>query len=519
MKIADFYQYSWFADIAYVEWDDLNSVDSSAWIQAAHAAERIPGKSGGAGDTTADTLGENIFYPTVRGGLGWQLLAFHTNEDSDSGFAASLYDDGNEKVLAIRGTEANFSGGPDDLANADMRDIVRLGVAVEQAISLVNWVRLLSADEGADVEQIAEPSDTALLAIAVTPISAIAGGALGVLLDSLERTTLVGGGLGQLGAADQVTVTGHSLGGHMALLSARLFPNLIDQAVTFNAPGFDTPFGHGLTETLVDWLRDAGIAPAAASFGSFGSLALNNLQAESSGPDVFAGDADIIGDLGTLPQGEQIVNVEVSTHSMDQFMQDLGVHALLERLLENTGSPATLADTNGLFAAFSNQEGNTTEIFLDGLFRLFLPAEFETQGALPVSAGSGYIGGPAFDTRTAFTERLIAIEQALKDIPNTGLTTVDSLADSATADTPEGLAYRYALVELNPFAVVGLDQATSDALYDTAHNPGGELDWYDPATGQGTLTDDYMTQRGKMLSLKDRLFAEDKTSTRMALDE
>ena len=73
MKIADFYQYSWFSDLAYVEWSDDNTSSIQLIIEAAHLAKRIPGKSDGAGDTTADTLGENIFYPTVRGGLGWQL--------------------------------------------------------------------------------------------------------------------------------------------------------------------------------------------------------------------------------------------------------------------------------------------------------------------------------------------------------------------------------------------------------------------------------------------------------------
>ena len=225
MKIADFYKYSWFADTAYVKWDDVNSVDAQAWIQAAHAASRIPGSTS-EDDNIVDTLGERIFQKTSVGGeglhgLGWQLLAFHTNEDSDSGFAASLYGDGNEKVLAIRGTEATLSGGIDDLANADLRDIVGLGVAVEQAISLINWVRRISAVAGADVEQIELPSDEALLLIRSTPLASVAGVALGALLDSLDSTTMVGGGLGELSAGDNVTVTGHPLGGHLALVAAR----------------------------------------------------------------------------------------------------------------------------------------------------------------------------------------------------------------------------------------------------------------------------------------------------------
>ena len=118
MRISQFYQYSWFSNLAYVEWAEADGIQTNPvntepedLILAAHAAERIPGSTM-SGDNNIDTLGERIFQKTSVGGdgfhgLGWQLLDFHTYEDSDSGFAASLYDDGNEKVLAIRGTYKN----------------------------------------------------------------------------------------------------------------------------------------------------------------------------------------------------------------------------------------------------------------------------------------------------------------------------------------------------------------------------------------------------------------------------
>lgn len=57
-------------------------------------------------------------------------------------------------------------------------------------------------------------------------------------------------GLGVLSAADEITVTGHSLGGHLAALALRLFPGLFDQGVTFNAAGFD-PSEDKLTDEFV----------------------------------------------------------------------------------------------------------------------------------------------------------------------------------------------------------------------------------------------------------------------------
>jgi len=55
------------------------------------------------------------------------------------------------------------------------------------------------------------------------------------------------------------------------------------------------------------------------------------------------------------------------------------------------------------------------------------------------------------------------------------------------------LAYRYALLKLNPFAVLGVDY--------TAQNANGELDLYDPATGQGSLTEQWLTDRSRFAVL------------------
>ena len=49
----------------------------------------------------------------------------------------------------------------------------------------------------------------------------------------------------------------------------------------------------------------------------------------------------------------------------------------------------------------------------------------------------------------------------------------------ASADTSEGLAYRYVLAELNPFALTG------DASIYVGHNAARELKLYNPDTGAG----------------------------------
>ncbi|MBI5439048.1 MAG: hypothetical protein HY936_08925, partial [Nitrosomonadales bacterium] len=69
-----------------------------------------------------------------------------------------------------------------------------------------------------------------------------------------------------------------------------------------------------------------------------------------------------------------------------------------------------------------------------------------------------------------------------------------ALATNAQATTPDAIAYRYALVSGNPFAVLGADYS--------AHNINGALDLYDPATGLGDLTGQYLKDRSGYLIAK-----------------
>ena len=63
--------------------------------------------------------------------------------------------------------------------------------------------------------------------------------------------------------------------------------------------------------------------------------------------------------------------------------------------------------------------------------------------------------------------------------------------DEIIANARNSMAWRYALRELNGFVV-------SDVSYDR-HNVDGSLDLYDPATGQGAMTERYLIDRAAML--------------------
>ncbi|WP_418647606.1 hypothetical protein ACNQFN_22340 [Thauera butanivorans] len=68
-----------------------------------------------------------------------------------------------------------------------------------------------------------------------------------------------------------------------------------------------------------------------------------------------------------------------------------------------------------------------------------------------------------------------------------------ALALLAGTDSPEGIATRYALKELIPFAIVGVD-------YGNLHNQDGALDLYDPETGEGELSEQWIRDRAAMLA-------------------
>ncbi|NCC62481.1 MAG: hypothetical protein EOM12_16445 [Verrucomicrobiae bacterium] len=130
MKISELYKYSWFADLAYVEWKDDNLAGQFS-VDAAVAAERTPQK-----------LAEKIFYANKE---NYSVLNYHSNDDT--GFKASLYGNGSEKILAICGTEPEQIYNSEDLLEADFADIGGYGFALNQAVSLVNYILRLTADK------------------------------------------------------------------------------------------------------------------------------------------------------------------------------------------------------------------------------------------------------------------------------------------------------------------------------------------------------------------------------------
>ena len=502
MNIQDYYKYSQLSALAYVKWRPSavgSSPDNKIAIADANAAGRMPGETNPL-DTTIDTLGEKFFLQE-----GWQVTDFHPNDSV--GFKASLFTNSatGEKVLSIAGTEPDVNPYA-DLIKADLQEIGDYGMAISQAVSLFNYVQLLKAPTSdtdvlqleLKIDYIIPPSGDYVTVGLVPPryLSVVA-----------SQTGTGGTGLGLLDPTDQVTITGHSLGGHLAAIGQRLFPDLFDSTVTFNAPGFDPlvgvssfpiviPLSSGeqLTDEFINTLFAPHLTLTTPPLADFGNISVMVSEDSVPGDDGSGVSSTLI--TGTQPGTQQFITTEQNSHMIEPFMDSLAVQALLEQLNPNIG----FADAGALIKAVSDDPGKSIEIILDSLSTILLGVQSVILADNPVEVG--WISAGDFLKRTAIHNRIIELETAISgqnlSIEMLGITDSDGTFTSFSPSEIETLArgdvaYRYALVNLNTFAVVG-----ADADY-TEFNQNGELDLYNSSTEKGQLSDMYLTDRSEML--------------------
>ena len=306
----------------------------------------------------------------------------------------------------------------------------------------------------------------------------------------LEDLTGDGGVL----AGKTFSVAGHSLGGYLGavLTGHETYQSQIQHVYAYNAPGTG-----GI---LLQWMNLLGLNVDSVN----GAIIINSNA--YNGLSVIAG-------FGAQSGVRKDIFIEADpnplsfhNHSIVTLTDSLAMYNLFAKI-----DPTVSADlgkvTSILNAATSVYRGSLEQTLFD-LRKLFQSPPGSLTPDTPLLQDSGQL------EREAYYLNIATLNLFLASVP-TGTLTVESLVgQSASAVTtlaqqpPEGLdplAYRYALTHLNPFVIHGADYAR--------HNTNGELTLFNPATGTGTLTTQYLTDRALFLAEKIALNVADATTS------
>ena len=560
MNILDYYKYAALATAAYVRMGS-KSLDGATFADEASSLDQAKGR-------LPLSIATELFNPADPNASRWTIAHYFGGDipgyNDDSGFAATLFKKDGENVLALRGVEANVTFGDTvrDLLGASVGGIGMLGVALNQVVDMVNLIQRLYGSgkvtqiraELTLVRPDAPDAHFVELGGSLPTVPWLPGIPVPIYL---SLTTYQAQGENVLAAGDKITLTGHSLGGHLAMVAAQLFGDRINPDVyAFNSAGFDpvsvdvvslgaslagvsgsvasalvTAAKGALVESMGAGalLLSGGSQQASARIlGKIGSMlgspgnffTVHNLESEDSAPgDDVSVVASVFTDLSYLGP-KQLVGTEVNSHSIEQIMDALALQSVFYRLDETL----TLDKIKGLIDAAHNVAGKSEEALVEALHVLLVPgSRFSGYGLeLPIADASegSYIwtGKGKIEARDEFHKAILEINKRLDEIDHSDTRVLpltfrpaDSLApgfeasvqylkDKATDDS-DAYAFRYALKELNPFAVTGVDYS--------AHNQDGRLELYDREYHTGSLTQKWIEDSATFLVWKSRAFLGD----------
>ena len=421
-----------------------------------------------------------------------------------TGFSATLFQNTTtgQYTFSLRGTQVGIA----DLS-ADIGDIVDDGIALDQIVDMYNyWQSLTHSGSYEAVQLNTLMTETAALQAAylASPAAGMAYEdtlrAEGLIVDYPTRTVRsvqcidstelsdprLRYGSGILANTAAVDVAGHSLGGHLAMAFSRLFPSVTNSVVAVNGAGFN--FSNSNVNALFSALSGAIAFDASKITNVVGSAGLNFVSQDWLFLQQPAGRNEIY--------TESYLPDTTFGHASSQMTDSLAVYNLFATIDSSLNNdPSALSTIKKILEAASNVAANTLESVVSDLSKLFfMPAVTFTSNE--------------FDNdRDLLYSSIDTINSKLNTLPAAGGLQLVSLVGKSAAELKvkaEGLvepdnaiAYRYALVNLNPFAIVD----HTDTLY-TPHNQHGELDLYDPnaTTNPGALTEQYLTDRAAMLA-------------------
>jgi Ca2+-binding RTX toxin-like protein len=260
---------------------------------------------------------------------------------------------------------------------------------------------------------------------------------------------------GILHTDSRINVVGHSLGGHLATIFSIYRPLAVDQVYTYNAAGTGAD-GEGAARIQLNELL--GYSQDSLDGGTIERARITNLYAEA-GPELTTG-------LGVLYGRVQPLYIEdngaLDNHSIQFLSDSLAVYNLFEKLQQGI----SVTTVSGILCAMAPVTGerSTLESALGSLGKLFGQTLSWSQGDEAQRRDDLYKNVSALETLTA---------PYGGDLRITSLDGLDAAAILALANPESGgtSAFRYAIQELNPFAVSG-----SPDLY-SAPSVEGYLEW------------------------------------------
>jgi len=466
-NVSDYFKYAVHATAAYVR---AGALTLGSATYASDFVELARTQSDGRLPTSIAT---ELFNPADPDALRWQVVHYYGGDvpgvHDDTGFAATLFQKGGENVLAIRGVEptVTVTDAVRDLLGASVAGIGLLGVALNQLVDLVNLVqRLYGTGMVAQLRAEFAMTPAGAPGAIVLPLKGVSVPSPIPGFPSVETTVYLSlstyetQGRGVLAAGDKITLTGHSLGGHLAIAAAQLLGNRINSDVyVYNSPGFDPvsidviAAGASLFRYLGPLVTGLILGAKTALAESLGAGALllsgdsqqtssrildamrsvlgtppavftvHNLESEDSAP---GNDQSVVASIFTganNPGAEQLVGTEQNSHAIEQMMDALALQAVLYRLDNSLDLPIL----KKFIDAAHYLPGKSEEVLVEALHALLIPgSRFSDHGlALPMSdAAAGldvWVGKGDIGARNAFHTALLEINRRLDKEKGSGL--------------------------------------------------------------------------------------------------
>jgi Ca2+-binding RTX toxin-like protein len=416
------------------------------------------GESGGAGMTSSQA---EYFANNFR--------VIEQQETTASGFSATLFERLNESgqgsgeyFLSMRGSDEYF-----DFVDANWQNIVD-AVSRDQVVDMLNFYLRLTGSGSVDQYRLeirgsaTPPSQHYYIHAEGTP-------------PMYGYLTKVGTVIGDdvISSTVPLTLTGHSLGGHLASEFALLFPDNVADTTTFNSAGF-IGWANNEVNTFNTMLADS--LPEITSIRQYGSLI-------DTVTDITA-PLDLVSNLGShlgVATNQFEIQVESvpgpldtlsnirANHSIDLLSDSLAVINFMYTL----DNSITIEKANVIL----QQSANQMNLSLEGLMSHFA----ELFNASPVTVTDS--------NHDSIYEVIDQITSAVGFMPNQFvIEPVDS--DLLTLAQGGVQAALYTLIKAQPFVIRGVDQATTDSLYSAT---GDDLDL-------ANYTEQYLQDRAQYLT-------------------